>query len=260
MLRRNGRPSLSPNGSRGRMSQVSSTSRLSPTSVRAARKASSTLRALTNWFRCWRRSGRRRWRRRRMGFEPDKHHRRSVRLKGHDYAQPGAYSVTVCTRERECLFGHVVNGEMRLNEAGEIAQRCWENIPHHFPLVELDAFVIMPNHFHGIVVIGCRGEASVAPIRAFTTPSKPDAWPLRQRPNGTQPGSLSAIVQNFESISTRKMNAARNAPGTPTWQRNYHEHVVRNEAELMAIREYILANAARWDEDENNPDLLISGQ
>jgi putative transposase len=168
--------------------------------------------------------------------------------------------VTVCTRERACLLAHVVNGEMRLNEAGEIAQRCWENIPHHFPLVELDAFMIMPNHVHGIIVIQGRGEASAVPIHVSRASSKSDASPLRQRPNGTQPRSLSAIVQNFKSISTRKMNAARSTPGTPVWQRNYHEHVVRNDDDLQRIREYVLGNPARWNEDENNPACPNSGR
>ena len=188
-----------------------------------------------------------------MRYDPDKHHRRSIRLKGHDYAQSGAYSLTVCTRDRASLFGHVLNGEMHLNDAGKIARRCWEDIPDHFPFVELDAFVIMPNHVHGVIVIteSCRGEASVVPIHVSAVSSKSDASPLRQRPNGTQPGSLSAIVQNFKSISTRKMNAARATPGTPIWQRNYHEHVVRNDEELEAIRQYILNNPANWVTDEN---------
>jgi putative transposase len=161
--------------------------------------------------------------------------------------------VTACTWQRECLFGHVVDGEMRLNEAGEIARRCWEDIPDHFPLVESDAFVIMPNHVHGIIMIRCRGEASAAPTRVFKESRESDASPLRQRPNGTQPRSLPAIVQNFKSISTRRMNAARGVPGMPVWQRGFYEHVVREEKELSAIREYLLANPARWDDDENNP-------
>jgi putative transposase len=156
---------------------------------------------------------------------PDKHRRRSVRLKGHDYAEPGAYFVTVCTRHRACLLGHVMNGEMHLNEAGQIAQRCWEEIPHHFPLVELDAFVVMPNHAHGMIVIQGRGEASNVPLHVPKTTWTSDASPLRQCPNGTQSGSLSAIVQNLKSVSTRRMNAARGTPGTPVWQRNYYEHV-----------------------------------
>jgi putative transposase len=180
----------------------------------------------------------------------DRHHRRSIRLKGHDYAQPGAYFVTICTRERECLFGHVVNGEMRLNDAGEIARRCWEDIPDHFPHAVSDAVVIMPNHVHGVIVIHGRGEASV-PLHVSKERTGSDASPLRQRPNGTQPGSLSAIVQNLKSISTRRMNAARGMLGTPVWQRNYYEHVVRNDEELEAIRQYILNNPANWVTDEN---------
>ena len=127
-----------------------------------------------------------------MRYDPDKHHRRSVRLKGHDYAQPGAYFVTVCTYQRECLFGHVVNGEMRLNDAGEIARRCWEDIPDHFPLVELDAFVIMPNHVHGIILIteSCTGEKSFAPTFAPTTTTAP------QSPSRT----IGSIVRGSEIV------------------------------------------------------------
>jgi putative transposase len=188
-----------------------------------------------------------------MRHPPDRHHRRSIRLKGHDYTQPDACFVTICTRDRECLFDHMVNGEMRLNEAGHAAQQCWMDIPDHFPQVVLDEAIIMPNHIHGIIVIHRRGEASAIPPHVSEEQPRSDASPLQQRPNGTQPGSLSATVQNFKSVSTRKMNAARGSPGTSVWQRGYYEHVVRNEDELKAIREYILCNPARWNEDENNP-------
>jgi REP element-mobilizing transposase RayT len=87
--------------------------------------------------------------------------------------------VTICTRERECLYGHVVNDEMRLNDAGEIARRCWADIPVHFPLVELDAFVVMPNHVHGIIVIQGRGEASAVPLHVSKERPKSDASPLQ---------------------------------------------------------------------------------
>ena len=127
-----------------------------------------------------------------MRFDPDRHRRRSVRLKGYDYAELGAYFVTVCTRARACLFGHVVNGDMHLNEAGETAQRCWEDIPHHFPHAALDAMAIMPNHVHGVIVITeppptppGKGEACV-PLHVSETTREPDASPLRQRPNGTR--------------------------------------------------------------------------
>ena len=88
-----------------------------------------------------------------MTFDPEKHHRRSIRLKGYDYAQAGAYFVTICTQHRACLFGEVVNGQMQLNDAGRFVEQCWLDIPHHFPHVELEAFVVMPNHVHGIIVI-----------------------------------------------------------------------------------------------------------
>ncbi|GIW45213.1 MAG: hypothetical protein KatS3mg077_2495 [Candidatus Binatia bacterium] len=88
-----------------------------------------------------------------MPYDPERRHRRSIRLKGYDYTQPGAYFVTLCTLNRQCLFGEVVDGQMRLNEAGHVAQRCWADIPNHFPHVQLDAFIVMPNHVHGVLVI-----------------------------------------------------------------------------------------------------------
>ena len=95
-----------------------------------------------------------------MRFDPDKHHRRSIRLKGYDYSQAGAYFVTICTKDRGCLFGEIIDGEMVLNPFGEVVQACWDDLPRHYPHVELDAFVIMPNHLHGIIIIR-RGEAFV---------------------------------------------------------------------------------------------------
>ncbi|MBW2704487.1 MAG: transposase, partial [Deltaproteobacteria bacterium] len=93
--------------------------------------------------------------------EDGRHHRRSIRLKGYDYGQAGAYFVTICAWDRACLFGDVVEDRMRLNDAGRIAEACWLAIPEHFPLVELDAFVVMPNHVHGIIVIADTGEKTV---------------------------------------------------------------------------------------------------
>ena len=136
---------------------------------------------------------------------------------------------------------------MALSSVGDIVQRCWLNLPRHFSWLELDAFVIMPNHLHGIIVIG-RGEAS----------SPDNASPLRRsaevpaQPNGTQPGSLGAILQNFKSVSTRKVNKGNRNSGLPLWQRNYYEHVIRNEEELKEIREYIINNPANRDRDEDN--------
>jgi putative transposase len=185
-----------------------------------------------------------------MKYDPEKHHRRSTRLGGYDYAQPGACFVTVCTRDRACLFGHVVNGEMHLNEAGEIARTEWFTTAAIRPYVWLNEneFVVMPNHLHAIVWIvedGVGATTGRSPLRL------PSCAPL---PNGPVHGSIGAIMAGFKSVSARRINAARRAPGTPVWHRNYYEHVVRTERELTAIREYILANPARWDDDENNPD------
>jgi REP element-mobilizing transposase RayT len=139
-----------------------------------------------------------------------------------NHCQPGPHFVTICTRDRECLFGEIVDEVMGLNEAGHAAQQCWMDIPDHFPQAVLDEAIIMPNHIHGIIVIHRRGEASAILPHVSEEQPRSDASPLRQRPNSTQPGSLSAIVQNFKSISTRKMNAARGILGTPVWQRNYY--------------------------------------
>ena len=158
-----------------------------------------------------------------------------------------AYFVTICTRDRACLLGEIVDGEMRLNEAGEIARRCWEEIPRHFPFVELDAFVVMPNHVHGITVIQGRGEKSFAPT--FAPTSTAPTTTIAQSPSIT----IGSIVRGFKIGVTKWFRA--NTDLHSIWQRNYHEHVVRNEEELAAIREYILANPARWNEDENNPDF-----
>ena len=187
-----------------------------------------------------------------MAFDPDKHHRRSIRLKGRDYSQPGAYFVTICTRDRACLFGDVVNGEMRLNGSGETARRCWEDIPDHFPLVELDAFVIMPNHVHGIIVVPGRGEKSFAPTYAPTTTTPTTA--IAQSPSRT----IGSIVRGFKIGVTKWFRA--NTDLHSVWQRGYYEHIVRTEGELMAIREYVLGNPARWNEDENNPACPNSGR
>jgi REP element-mobilizing transposase RayT len=172
-----------------------------------------------------------------MSFDPEEHHRRSIRIKGYDYSQPGAYFVTICARDRECLLGSV----LRLNEFGEIAQRCWEEIPGHFPSVELDAFVVMPNHIHAILVVLGRGTACRAPTtEQFGRPIV---------------GSIPTIVRTYKSAATRRINALRATAGVSVWQRNYYEHLIRTQRELQSIREYILGNPAHWSEDRDNPAM-----
>jgi REP element-mobilizing transposase RayT len=180
-----------------------------------------------------------------MKYESDKHRRRSIRLKGCDYSQAGAYFVTICTQDRECLFVDIGGGEMRLNDAGTTVRNIWHKIPEHFPHTDIDAFVAMPNHIHGIIVINSdgRGMACHAPThRQF---AKPIA------------GSLSTVIGSFKSVVTRQINLIRHTPGYPVWQRNYYEHIIRDEQSLQKIREYINDNPAKWADDENNPANII---
>jgi putative transposase len=280
-----------------------------------------------------------------MPYNSNHHDRRSIRLKGYDYTSPGAYFLTLCTHQRQCLFGHIVDGVMHLNDWGQIVERDWLAIPNHYPHVALDEFVVMPNHIHGIVIIGDndrdgngrngdgrngdgrdgddrdgdgrRGEA-FAPesieecqksLPQMLRPQGPigqdqkslpqmvhpqgspgfsgdfmnlDANPFlgtgeafapesdgkdqrllpqmlrpyrspessSPRPNGTQPGSIGAIVQTFKSQTTRKINRITQAQGRTLWQRNYYEHIVRNEEALQKMRTYIQMNPRSWASDQ----------
>jgi putative transposase len=183
-----------------------------------------------------------------MPYDPRRHHRRSIRLKGYDYTQAGSYFITICTQDRRCLFGEVVNGRMRLNDAGEIVRDEWFRTAALRPHVRLDddEFVAMPNHIHGIVRIV--GDVDV---RHHTEERRRRA--LVERFGKPVPGSVPTIVRAFKSASTRGINALRDTPGGVVWQRNYYEHVIRDEDALHRIRRYIIANPARWTFDRQNP-------
>jgi len=187
-----------------------------------------------------------------MKFDPQKHHRQSIRLRGHDYTQAGLYFITICTYQRACLFGEIVNGRMRLNEYGRVVQTEWLRTVDVRPHVEMDAFVIMPNHIHGIIVLtGTAGATRrVAPTHRIVP--QPDISPGHaptKHPNGPTSGSIGAIIGQFKSITTKQINASRNAPGAPVWQRNYHERIIRDQESLHRVRRYIEANPHRWAED-----------
>jgi REP element-mobilizing transposase RayT len=171
------------------------------------------------------------------------HYPRSIRLKGYDYAQAGAYFVTICTHGQDCLLGEIVDEEMMLSSYGKVAKTCFEEIPLHFAHAELDAFVIMPNHLHGIIVLANTTEVAAQ-----------HAAPLR---NGVSlrpaPGSLSTIVRSFKSASTRRINELRAMEGTHFWQRDYYEHVIRNDRDMDRIRGYITTNPLKWSLDRENP-------
>ena len=191
-------------------------------------------------------------------FNPAQHHRCSIRLPKYDYTQPGAYFVTIVTHARELLFE---DGARR-----RIVEAALQQIPHHCPDVQLDEWIVMPNHVHAIIWIvddNRRGEARFADkesmsIGTFTVPGT--ALGLERtaakRASPLPPGSLGAIVGNFKSITTRRINQLRNTPGQPVWQRNYYEHIIRHDKELNAIRQYILDNPGNWTSDTENPDRL----
>ena len=178
-------------------------------------------------------------------FAPtEKHRRRSIRLKKHDYKQAGAYFVTICTHNRVMLFGQMVDGELTLNDTGRMVERCWNDIPAHFPQVELDEFVVMPNHVHGILLI-------TDPVGAKNlSPSPP--LPSQQRPGTSK--TIGSIIRGFK-IGVTKWTREQ-TPIHNVWQRNYYEHIIRDEADLNRIREYIASNPARWDEDDENPGII----
>lgn len=174
-----------------------------------------------------------------MRYDPYHHRRRSIRLRGYDYTAPGASFLTVIVRDRAQLLGQIVEGRAVLSTAGQIVETVWRRMPRHFPRVSLDAFVIMPDHIHGIIVLS--GE------------SGPATTEREGRPAGTRPGSLSAVVQSLKSASTRRINQTLEAPGGRVWQEDSYECIVRDEAELERIRRYITANPSRWDGDDAAP-------
>ncbi len=218
-----------------------------------------------------------------MTYNPDIHQRHSTRLREYDYCGPGVYFVTICAFQRESLFVEVVGEEVHLNELGTAVCDYWQAIPGYFPHVRLDEFVIMPNHFHailhitdltnplgaqnnvGAVVVGAKQAVSASPGfgchgnkvdgsnmgEAGVSFASPLQFQLPQ-PHGTVQGSLGSVIQNFKSVSTRKINKIRNNPGCAVWQRNYYEHIIRNETDLTKIRQYIINNPLKWELDENN--------
>ena len=170
--------------------------------------------------------------------------RKMPRLAHYDYRQAGAYFVTLCTHDRKCLFGIIESERILINAAGSIVSACWQTLPQHFPHVQLDEFAIMPNHFHAILFINIApaGTRHAAPVTS----------------SGITKGSLGAIIGAFKSAVTKQINLAHAlvgvaSAGAKVWQRNYYEHVIRNEISLGEIRQYIVNNPAAWEMDELNP-------
>jgi REP element-mobilizing transposase RayT len=194
-----------------------------------------------------------------LKFDPKKHHRRSIRLPDYDYSQPGAYFVTIVAWHRECLFGEVTNGEMQLNKVGEIVQWEWVELSKRLNFIELGAFVVMPNHFHGILVfhetvgatrLGLTHTRSGKMSSSVVATDGIEGSPL---PRGPKTVSLGAIIAQFKSRVTKRLWKISSLKGTPIWQRNYYEHIIRNKKDLQNKTDYIEANPMLWDEDEENP-------
>jgi REP element-mobilizing transposase RayT len=198
-----------------------------------------------------------------MKYNPDIHHRRSIRLKNYDYSQQSAYFITICTHNRQNLFGEIVDGAMILNEYGKIAQQCWLEIPVHFPHVRLDEFVIMPNHVHGIIIITDdigenNGLSDIVGAKNFSPLQIPKHISPLQIPKFQSPKrTIGSIIRGFKIGVTKWFR--QNTDIYNVWQRNYTacpdaigEHIIRNDDELNRIRQYIINNPLQWESDENN--------
>jgi len=194
-----------------------------------------------------------------MKYNPEVHRRSSIRLKNYDYSRDGAYFVTICTQGRECLLGKIKNEEVELSPAGKMIQEIWKNLPQHHPGFEMDEFIVMPNHIHGIIIlmenvgVGLRAY----PSTEMAEPKQKAGQPRRVAPTITLP----EVVHHFKSYTTaRYRERVENANWPPfpgrLWQRNYYEHIIRNENSLKKIREYIINNPIRWQFDRDNPAAL----
>ena len=191
-------------------------------------------------------------------------HRRSIRLPGYDYTQPAAFFVTLVTAERRCLFGQIVNGEMRLSALGKIVEAERLRTPMIRAEITLGAFVVMPNHFHAIVVISSEAPNGASDVGATGGPvGATGRSPVRARgdvlsplrPRGPAPRSLGALIAGFKSSVTKRINNLRGSPKTPVWQRNYYEHIIRNQKDWERIHLYIDSNPVDWLQDQVNPSI-----
>ncbi|MBL0701246.1 MAG: hypothetical protein JJV92_10245 [Desulfosarcina sp.] len=199
-----------------------------------------------------------------MKYNPDIHHRRSIRLKGYDYSQAGLYFITICTKNRLCLFGKIKNGKMILNDSGQSAEHCWMAIPHHYPKTQLHEYVVMPNHVHGIV-----GVQNLEPLSRHIDkrvqnlepmshnidnrvqnfePLHPLQPPQKNQYQKTIPRSIGAIVRGFKIGVTKWFR--KNTDIHTVWQRNFYEHIIHDEKSCYQILQYIKTNPLKWQDDQ----------
>ncbi|MCK5741132.1 MAG: transposase [Chlorobi bacterium] len=222
-----------------------------------------------------------------MKYNPEKHHRRSIRLKEYDYSQSGLYFITLCVQNRECIFGNIEDGTMILNEYGTIAKNEWIETGIIRPNILISNFIIMPNHIHGIIEIAGRGTVLRAPMtngkdqagkvtdhRDPTTKNDPtiengrgsvirtpvtvtdhrdpttENDPTIEKFGKPPPNSIPTIIRSYKATVTKQINIIRQSPGMKLWQRNYYEHIIRNEKSFYKVSEYIRTNPLRWKEDK----------
>ena len=181
-----------------------------------------------------------------------KPYRRSIRIPKYDYSRTGTFFLTICAFERQCLFGEIIDDRMYLNDLGRIVEQEWNKSAQIRSEINLDEFIVMPNHLHGMVSIEKEfvGAHRLRPSLSATKIIRPPQDNLRK------PRSIGAFVAGFKSSATRRINECRKTSSHPVWQRNYFEHVVRDDEDMNRIRQYITDNPIRWIDDENNPDRV----
>ena len=217
-------------------------------------------------------------------YNPQMHNRRSIRFKGYDYTQAGLYFITICCQNRACLFGEIENGKMMLNDAGAIANDCWLNIPNHFPNAILHEYVIMPNHVHGIIeLVGANNHSpktnNHSPVSELHSPKTELHSPKNKKNNNSVIGdnraknvsvigdnraknvsplrspskTVGSVVRGFKIGVTKWMR--QNTDTFYIWQRNYWEHIIRDDISYENISQYIINNPTKWNNDKLNPHL-----
>ncbi|MCK4558855.1 MAG: transposase [Calditrichia bacterium] len=163
-----------------------------------------------------------------------RYHRRSIRLKNHDYTQSGMYYVTICVKHEFNLFGNIKNGQMMLNQFGQIARSEWLKTHTMRKNIAINKFVIMPDHIHGILIIKYKCRGTMHRALTYEKFGKPVS------------NSIPTIIRYYKAVVTKRINILRNTPGAQIWQRNYYEHIIRNKQEYYAIRQYIIDNSKNW--------------
>ncbi len=185
-----------------------------------------------------------------MPFDYNKPRRKEIRLRGYDYSRDGLYYVTICTKDRKCLFGEIKDGEMHKNEYGQILESVWNDLPSHYTNIVLHEHIVMPDHFHAIIQIDNGRVGGNASVGGGLKPSPTDTQPSESGMQPTKHG-LAEFVRALKTFSARKINELRKMQGTPVWQRNYYEHIIRNDDDYCRTVNYIKENPARWGSEES---------